>query len=273
VRALLPVALVLWVATPQIAASHPSAAHRIELLSEAIRAHPDDPRNYMRRGEAYSNEGYFDLALADLKKAEALGDPVHVAYDLGVLHYRMGKLAEARSYFDAFLARFPDHPPALQYRARVRRDAGDHAGALSDFRAYFEKNPRANPGDYVSAARLLAGPEGEGVPAALAMLDQGIARLGAIPQLQRYAIELERSRSNLPSAIARLESLEKSLGRSPDYKVDMGELLLEAGRPEDARVQLDAAADQLDRLPVTGARTALRQRLHGLQAKLAASPS
>ena len=61
-KAWVPIAVLLSLAAPWLAAAHPSAEHRIELLSEAIRARPDDPVSYMRRGEAYSNEGRFDLA-------------------------------------------------------------------------------------------------------------------------------------------------------------------------------------------------------------------
>lgn len=266
-RTLLLVAL-LSLPVPIVASGHPSAEHQIELLSERIRAQPDDQANYIRRGQAYSNDGQLERALVDLRKAEQLGDPLHVAFDLGVLHYRMGKLDAARRYFDAFLERHPGHPRALEYRARVSRDAGDHAAALADFRAYFARIERPNPGDYVSAARMLASLDGQGVAAALSMLDQGIDKLGTIPQLQRYAIELERSRGNTSGAIARLESLEPSLGKSPDWKIDMGELLLLAGRPVEARQHFDAAATQLGRMPTTPARAELRQRLQALSARM-----
>jgi len=93
----LPLAVVLWLALqPLPLSAHPSAQHRIETLSEAIRAKPDEQELYLRRGQAYSNEGQLQPALADLRKAEQLGDPVLAAFDLGVVHYQLGDLQAAR---------------------------------------------------------------------------------------------------------------------------------------------------------------------------------
>jgi tetratricopeptide (TPR) repeat protein len=259
-------AVLLAVGGPQLAGAHPSALEQIEALEAVIRARPDDPVGYIRRGQAYSNEAHYEEALADFHRAEQLGDPVDVAYDLGVLHYRMGALERAREFFDRWLVRHPGHPAALQYRARVLRDAGQSAPALADYRAYFEAQPRPNPGDYRSAARLLVGEGDTGIVEALAMLDAGMRRLGTVPQLQREAISLERRRGDLGAATARLETLRASLGESPDWKVDMGELLLLRGDGAGARVHFEAAAAQLARSRSTTARVKLKARLDRLEA-------
>ena len=220
-KKLLLAAAMLGVLLPRLVHAHPSAEHVIDTLSESIRAQPHEQELFIRRGQAYSNEGQLDLALQDLRKAEGLGDPLRVAFDLGVVHYRMGQLEAARQSFDVLLERFPNHAPALEYRARILRAAGDLEAALADFEAYFALQKQPNPGDYVSAARMLAELEGRGVGSALRMLDQGMDRLGIIPQLQRYAIELERQRENIKGAIARLETLKPALGDSPDWKVEL----------------------------------------------------
>jgi predicted Zn-dependent protease len=266
--------LALSVAWLQVgpALAHPTEAHRIETLTEAIRAHPDEQDLYIRRGRSYANDGRLDLALTDLRKAESLGDPALAAYDLGIVLYRKGSLVEARQAFTLCLERFPNHAPALEYRARVARDAGDPAAALADFDAYFALQERPNPGDYVSAARLLE--EGEaGSDAALRMLDRGMERLGVIAQLQRPAIDLERRRGRVDSAIDRLMTLEPALGRSPDWKVDMAELLLASGRRDEALTRIGEASRQLDGLRQTAARRALRGRLEALRARATAPDS
>lgn len=260
------VLLILAGVGPARVRAHPSAFEQVEKLGEEIRARPEDPANYLLRGRAYSNEGHFEEALADYEKAAQMGDPIQVAYDLGVLRYRMGNLTEARRQLDLWLEHHPGHPPALEYRARVLRDSGEAAAAVADYRAYFESRPNPNPGDYVAAARLLEELEGEGVPGALALLDAGMARLGTIPQLQRPAIALERRRGRLGDAIRRLESLEPALGGSPDWKIDMAELLLASGRKREADRLLDTAAEQLEQSKSTAARVKSRQRLEALRA-------
>lgn len=257
-------ALLVWIA-PVLAWTHPSAYEQVEHLSAAIRARPDDPGNYVLRGQAYSNEGHFEEALADYEKASQMGDPGAVAFDLGVLHYRMGELVEARRQLDLWLERHPGHPPALEYRARVLRDAGEPALAVADYRAYFAGQKSPNPGDFVSAARLVEGLDGEGASAALAILDDGMERLGTIPQLQRPAIEIERRRGHLADAIRRLESLAPSLGTSPDWKIDMAELMIASGRKSEAIRQLDAATEQLEGLKSTAARVKLGERVVALR--------
>ena len=151
------------------------------------------------------------------------------------------------------------------------RDSGHHDAALRDFKAYFALQKQPNPGDYLSAADMLVGLKGQGVPAALAMLDEGMARLGVIPQLQQRAIELELERGKSQQAIARLGTLKPVLGNSPDWQVDMGELLLLAGRPDEARPLFDAAASQLASLRKTVARQQLQARLEELQASMTES--
>ncbi|HPG24718.1 MAG: tetratricopeptide repeat protein [Spirochaetaceae bacterium] len=257
--------LVVLAIAPAVRA-HPSAAHRIELLTREIEASPDDPMLYLRRGQAYSNEGMLDRALADLRRAESLGDPALVAYEVGVALYRRGDLPGARAAFDRFLERFPQHPPALEYRARVARDAGDAASALADFEAYFALQEDPNPGDYLSAARLVQDIEGGGAEAALRVLDRGMAKLGVIPQLQQPAIAIERARGRPAAAIARLETLAPQMGGSPDWKVEMGELLLASGRVEEARARLGEAGAQLEGLRVTAARRTLAERVESLLA-------
>jgi tetratricopeptide (TPR) repeat protein len=259
-------ALVL-LGVPLVTGAHPSALERLDRLSEAIRAHPKDPSNYVRRGQVERDAGHFENARRDFEQAERLGDPILVAFDQGVLQYRMGNLAEARRHLDAFLARFPGHAQALETRARVSRDAGDSAAALADFKAYFALRANAHPGDYVSAARLLASDPDEGVAPALALLDEGMARLGVVAQLQRPAIDLERRRGRNDLALARLETLEPALGRSPDWKVDRAEALLGLDRPVEARAELVAARAQLDGLPNTRARVKLRARIDSLDAE------
>jgi len=270
--ALCAATLIQIVAAPS-ASAHPSALAQAEQLEAEIRAHPGDPLPYLQRGRAFSEEGHAAEALADFEKAAELGDPNDVAFDLGVLHARMGRFDAACQDFDRWLARHPDHPPGLVHRARARRDAGKRAEALADYRAYFAVQPRPNPGDYVAAADLLVGPDGSGIPEALGLLDDGMQKLGLVPQLQGPAIALERRRDRLDLALVRLDALEPSLGTSPDWHVDRGELLSLAGRREEAVAELDAADARLDALRETAARRALRERIRALRANISRAPA
>ena len=249
--------------SPQDIRAHPGVDEALRHYDRLIEQSPRDQALYVQRGIVYSNDGQYAEAVADFRRAEELGDPLRVSFDLGVLHYRMGDFPAARRYFDAWLQRFPDHAPGLEYRARLRRDAGDHDGSIADFRRVFALVPRPNPGDYLSVAQMLESRGEAGVVEALGVLDQANARLGITPQVQRKAIALELRLGQPDRAIERLRALEPTLGDSPDWKVEMGELLLSAGRAEQAQAWFRKAADQLQGLRPTSARQQLMRRAQG----------
>ncbi len=230
-------------------------------LSERIRETPSDQGLFLERGIAYSSDGKVQLAFADFRKAEALGDPDLVAFDLGVLFYRTGEFAAARAALTRCLARFPAHALALDYRARAARDAGDPRAALADFETLFALVHGVNPGHYVSAADLLLALPGEGAPAALALLDRGMRQLGVIPQLQEHAIALERARGALGAALHRHDTLAEQFARSPDWRAARAELLFALSRAAEARSELSAATAALAELRATPARAELAAKI------------
>lgn len=246
--------------------AHPGAHEALEHFSRQIDENPRQQSLYIQRGIVYSNDGQYPQAQEDFQRAAELGDPVLVGFDFGVLHYRMGELDTARRYFDGFLQRFPNHAPGLEYRARLSRDAGDYETSVADFRRVFELQDRPNPGHYISAAEMLQSTGIDGIDQALVILDQGNGKLGMTPQLQHYAIQLELRRKRPEKAVERMRELEPMLGESPDWKVDMGELMLKVGQPEQAAALLDGASLQLDTLRNTPARLEIRERIDRLRA-------
>lgn len=253
--------------------AHPGVEEALRYYDRQIEQSPRDQALYAQRGVVYSNDGQYEKAMADFRRAAELGDPLLVSFDLGVLHYRMGDFAAARRYFDAWLQRFPDHAACLEYRARLLRDAGDHDGAIADFRRVFVLQSRPNPGDYISVAEMLESRGDAGVAEALDVLDQGNAKLGVTPQIQRKAIALELRRKQPGRAIERMRSLEPMLGESPDWKVEMGELMLAAGRRDEAQACFRQAVDQLGGLRPTPARQQLMRRAQAHLDSAASEPA
>ncbi len=263
--------ILLALSLGQSAAAHPGASATIEHYSHEIEHDPKNQRLYILRGIAYSNDGRHDDALADFKQAEKLGDPVLVSCDLGVLHYRKGELNAAVGYLDRYLERYPapGRGYCLEYRARARRDSGDHAGSIRDFRRVIESEPQPNPGHYVSVATMLAESGENGIDEALAILDAGIAKLGLNPQLQHHAIELDLTSQRPDRALARAEALRPILGDSPEWKIDMADLYQLNGERAQADRMLKDAKAQLELLRKTPARLRLRERITALERRSA----
>jgi len=248
------------------ALAHPGQHDQLQQVNRHLEQAPADQDLYIQRGIIYSEGGQYDNALADLLHAQTLGEPVLAAFQLGVLHYRTRDFELARNYLRQYLQRFPNYPPAYDYLARIARDSGDYDLAVAHLQTYFRLQERPNPGLYLAAARMLE--EQRRYEQALVILDQGQATLGAVPQLQRQAIELERARGEPELALGRLQRLGPMLGESPAWQLDMAELLLEVGRRERAAAMIRSARETLAQQRPTPARLDLQQRAEDLADRL-----
>ena len=240
--------------------AHPGVEDRIHLLSEDIQAAPQSQYLYIQRGLAYSNNNQPEKALADIIAAEKLGEPIEVAFAHGILLYREENFVAARGHFDSYLQAYPKHLATLVYRARLLRDAGEHAAALADFQAIFELNAMPDPGLYISAAKMMAALPDFGIAGALKLLDERMKQVGQISALQRAAIALERDRQNYEGAITRQDKLDDALHSSPEWQVEMAQLQLLAGHKVQAARYLDKANALLATGRPTAARVELKQQ-------------
>lgn len=243
---------------------------RLVLLSERIVAEPADQNLYLRRALVYSDTGEFRLALADVDTAAQFGPVENTYFVRAILLYRLGQFAQALPLLNQFVKANPLHAEAVMYRARVQRDAGLSEAALADYRRYFALQPQAEPGDYVTAAKLMVelaanGRKGYSRREALAFLDARIQQLGHAPQLQRYAIEIEQQGCRSAQVLARLEQLHPNARRAPQWHLQMAEQHLLLGAPDAAAVQLAAAKTLLDARRPSADRAQLSHRHDFLQ--------
>lgn len=246
-------------------------AERIAALSKRIEQQPQDPALRLHRALLYLDDNQREPALADVVAAESLGDPLAAAPTHGLLLYRLGDFAAARPYFDRYLQANPQDWSVRKYRAQLLRDMGENELALADYEVLLRMTDELDPGYYVVTARLMASVPQRGVVQALALLDERIAQRGNLAILQRAAIDLEVQRGNFPAAIARMSQLDERLRATPQWQVEIAELLLRAGRAEEARPYLDVAQEQLQSGRMTGIRRQLVERARQLRAQVDAT--
>lgn len=263
--------LALVFASIALVSADAGVSGRIASLSSQIQQSPEDQVLRLQRALAYMDDNQQVLALDDIRVAEKLGDPVVAAYSHGVLLYRQGDNAAARPYFDRYLQAYPEDWGALGYRARLLRDIGENRLALADYETLIRLDHALDPGYYVVAARLMANLPERGVDEALALLDQRIEQLGSIISLQRYAIDMEKKRGNYAAAIARMAKLDEKLRATPQWQLDVAELLLQAGRAQEARFYLSVAQEQLQAGRMTAANRQLLETAQRLQAQAKSS--
>ena len=241
-----------------------AAAERIRALSLRIEQTPDNQALHLQRSLAYLNNNQLKLARTDIRTAEAVGEPVEAAFTHGLLLYKTGDYRAARPYFDRYLQNYPRHRGALEYRARLLRDIGENRRALADYEALLALSDSLDPGYYVTTARLMAAQPDRGVAEALALLDARMAQIGPLTTLQRYAVELERSRGNFKGATERMAGMDQRLKATPQWQVEVAEIMLQAGQLQEARSYLAVAEEQLQSRSRAGDRKLL-ETVHRLQ--------
>ena len=148
------------------------------------------------------------------------------------------------------------------------RDAGENAAALADFQQIFALKPTPDPGHYISAARIMVVLPEYGFDGAIALLDKRMEQVGVLSSLQRYAIELETDRQRYDAAIARMATLDKALRATPQWQVEVAQLHMQAGQPEQARGLLEQADRRLQELRSNTARVELQRTIQRLLQEL-----
>jgi tetratricopeptide (TPR) repeat protein len=235
-----------------LAAAHEGTHERLDRVTHSIETQPESQQLYLRRGRLYIEMERFDAAGADFDIAARLGPADLVAFDYGVLCYQMADMECALQAFNRYIKVYPGDAAAYEYRSRVYQQIEENSLALADLRCYFARSGNPAPGLYVSASLLAqeVGQDREG----LSILDEGLARLGMVPQLQRRAVEIELDLGNTGAAIERWSSLREVLRDSVDWKIEMARLLMSDGRTEQAAAILREAKAQLADLRPTPAR-------------------
>lgn len=248
--------------------AHPGVATRFEQLDELIDRYPQSQALLLKRAALAIQQGDFNAARRDLQLAVSLGDPIEAAFQTGLLHFKEGDFKKSYDAFESYLKRVPGHAPSYLYRAKAAQAGGQFDLAIENFEFYFIQSPNPHPGEYLAAARLQAEKSPNDYGPALLLIDQAIDRLGVIPQLQRYATDLEIQRRNFAAAIERWNSTELALGSSPEWKFKAAELYAQAGQFVRARELISLLKGQLEALKPTPARQRIGLDIDTLESTL-----
>jgi tetratricopeptide (TPR) repeat protein len=248
------------------AQAHGDLHEQIENVTARIKADPGNAELYFRRAELYRQHEEWPAAAADYDHAEKLAprsDGVHLGR--AKLLQAMARYDAALAELDRFLADWPDNVDGLVTRARVHEQLGQHLLASEDFAQAIRQADNPEPEFYLERAKALAAANPGHSESAVACLDEGIARLGPLPTLGLAATELEVEQGRFDDALSRLERLSAGEQRQEAWLERRGDILVMAGRREQARQAYSAAQLAIASLPPklqnTGAMQQLRERL------------
>jgi tetratricopeptide (TPR) repeat protein len=238
---------------PSPVRAHVGISEEIREITSRIQENPDSPELYLQRGDVYRISGHWTEAIADFNKVQLLSAG-NAAADIGMgrTFLDQGEYKKAKHYLDRALEKEPDNVRALVSRARTLRFLGQPLAAAADYsRAInvFQEPDKPLPEYYFEQAQAYAAAGRESIGMALQTLDAGIDRLGALRVLEDYAIALERQRKNYNAALVRLDRVIDRSARKAALLLKRGEILLEAGRPKEAKEDFATARAEIDSLP------------------------
>jgi tetratricopeptide (TPR) repeat protein len=238
----LAMVLALGTAAAPHALAHGDLHHQIEDVSAELRRHPRDAALYHKRGELQRAHHDYKAALADYARAERLDPRLHVVHlSRGRTLLESGKPERAQRALTVFLAQEPEHAEALLLRARAFAQLGRTAEAEADFAHTLARMADPLPDLFLERAANLAaaGRTGE----ALAALESGMARLGALVTLEEAALDLELADARYDAALARIDRMLQAAPIKAFLLARKALVLDRAGRAEAAAAaRLEARA-------------------------------
>jgi tetratricopeptide (TPR) repeat protein len=245
----LAVALLLPALVPS-ARAHADLILQIDDLTKQIAAAPRDTDLLLRRGDLHRIHLDWTNAMADFDHVLTI-QPGHPGVDLakGRLMADAGWLVTARAHLDRFIASQPKHAEAYSTRARLLSRLQLHHAAAEDYAQAIRHTPDAGPELFIERAQALAALSPEFHLKALQGLDEGIQRLGPLVTLQLYAIDLELKTRNYDGALTRIDRIAEKSPRKESWLARRGEILVQAGRPQEARAAYQSALAALGNLP------------------------
>lgn len=244
------VTLMALLGVPGPALGHGGHADRIAALDTQIETSPGDAILWVDRAAIHLDHADFEAALSDLDRAAELDAGLaEVEAFRGRVLLRLGRMSQADAALVRALALRPGDVPALLVRARVREALRQPIAAAADYSEVIALAPRPGPEPYLERARVLTAAGERHWAEALAGLEQGRERLGSLLALELAALELELRLERVDAALQRLERATAHFARQEHWLVRRAEILVRAGRSDEAYASYAKALQRIEDLP------------------------
>lgn len=268
------VGLLILLAAPSIQAHGPDH-DVIQSLTAELVLRPGDPELLLQRGERFRVHGDLPAARLDFQAClQAMPDSNHARLRLAMVLRDLGESSESLALLDTLLGSQRTNLPALATRADLLTRVGRHQEAVLDYDTLLQRPGIIRPDLYLDRARAVLAADTNAAPRALEGIDEGIRRLGPVPSLQLFALDLEERRGATSEALKRLDVILAESTRKERWWFRRGEILRAAGRPREARTEYRRALSAIESLPDRLQRTLATGELRReIEARLAANPT
>jgi len=238
--------LPIAIASP--AGAHPPLSEAEAAVDHSLEKDPDNATLHLERAYIDRKKADWDRAAASFVRAATLGaDPHTVDLALADVFLRAGLAHTGQAYVERVLGEHPDHARALIAHARIRVALDDKQTAADDLRRAVTLLPDPEPALITEAmnAQLDVAERDR----ALAVADTAMQKIGVIATIQLPAIELERELGRFDRALARTDTLLVQAPRHEGWLALRGDILVEAGRADEARATYEKALSLIRKRP------------------------
>lgn len=228
----------------ELAVAHPGAHHDIEVVTEKLKANPDDVRLIVQRGFLYRLEDDLASSLQDLDRAIELApnDPA-AGMHRGLTLSAMGRDEEAERELTR-VAEAASSSVVYSERGRIRERAGRAKAAIADFTTALSMDPDVEL--YLERGRLQE---------SLGLLDEaadgyrdGLHELGPAVVLVEASVNVNIKRERFDIALALIDEQMASVPVRTEWYLRRARVLELSGRVPEAAADREKALADADRV-------------------------
>jgi tetratricopeptide (TPR) repeat protein len=230
--------------------AHGDIEEQIISVSQRIEANPTDSELYIKRGDLYRLHQDWQASLADFKQAQKLSpENREIHFYLGRLWWDSGEHESAKSELDNYLSHHPDSIGGLTLRSRVLAKMDKLPLAVNDISKAIDLQSPPLPDLFLERKNLVISQGPEYFEEALRGIEEGIAAMGPLVVFLQAAIDIEVGLNRYDAALKRIGDLPETLQGLPHWMAKRGDILLYAGRKQEAFQNYFKALELIENYP------------------------
>lgn len=228
--------------------AHPDPRHTLDEIDAHLLENPSDPALLIRKADLFIQTRQFEPAAGIISKLlETEPNNTEVLLLDARLLLDQKKNEEAAAKARSLTEHSPRSAEAWKLLARAEEATAQREQAIAAMRKHMDLASKPGPGDALLCASWLH--EAGDKAAAVAVLDQCLAKVGCLSGLQHKAIGIEMELERYDSALRRIDALEARFRPAVDLSLKRAEILAKANRFAEAASACDSALALLDALP------------------------
>jgi tetratricopeptide (TPR) repeat protein len=231
-----------------------------DLYEKLAASYPGDERAHFLLGGAYFGQQSYPKAIAEYQKSVELAPDYAPAYNLlGYAHRQAGQFGEAEQAFKKYIELIPNDPNPYDSYAELLMKTGRFDESIAMYRKALATDQNFSPSRIGVATNMMYQGKYDGSRVETGKLYQAARndadrRASFFTTAVVYADEgkFDRALQELRKEYAVAEKINDAAAMAGDATA-MGDVLLEAGKPEEARKQYEQALDLQERSDLSSA--------------------